>query len=397
MTDPAASPLHDVAAEMIAGGVRRLHVLAWRDLDDHDAGGSEVHADQFMRRAAAAGLEVTQRTSAAMGVPAVAERNGYRVIRRGSRFTVFPRAVASELTRRMGDFDALIEVWNGVPWLSPVWTRKPKVTFLHHVHGPMWDQILPGPLAHLGRTMETRLAPPLYRRGLTLTPSEATRDELLGLGFRPERVRAVNNGVDEFFQPGGVRDTAPLLVSVGRLAPVKRHDEVIEAAVAARRRVPDLRLVIVGEGPLDVHLRERIAHHDAAGWITLAGRLERTDLVDLYRRAWLLVSASLAEGWGLTVTEAAACGTTTVATDISGHRSSVVDGMTGVLAPLECLGGAIAAVLTDADRRGRLEAAALARARTLTWDASAHGIISALRDQVVTGRRGSRGGDNTSG
>ena len=64
MTDPAASPLHDVAAEMIAGGVRRLHVLAWRDLDDHDAGGSEVHADQFMRRAAAAGLEVTQRTSA---------------------------------------------------------------------------------------------------------------------------------------------------------------------------------------------------------------------------------------------------------------------------------------------------------------------------------------------
>src|ERR1700712_4845755 len=145
------------AAEMIAAGVRRVHVLAWRDLDDPDAGGSEVHADQFMRRAAAAGLEITQRTSAAVGLPPTAERNGYRG---GSRYTVFPRAVASELTGRMGGFDALVEVWNGVPWMGPVWTRKPRITFLHHVHGPMWDQLLPGPLAHLGRLLEARLPPP---------------------------------------------------------------------------------------------------------------------------------------------------------------------------------------------------------------------------------------------
>lgn len=382
----SATSVAEYAAEMISAGVRRLHVLAWRDLDDHDAGGSEVHADQFMRRAAAAGLHVTHRTSSAAGVSSVAERNGYRVIRRGNRFSVFPRVVASELTRRMGEFDALIEVWNGVPWLTPLWTRKPRLTFLHHVHGPMWDQILPGPLAHLGRTMEAKLAPPLYRRGMTLTPSDATRDELLDLGFRPDRVLAVNNGVDEFFEPGGCRDRAPLVVTVGRLAPVKRHDEVIEAAVVARRRVPDLQLVIVGEGPLDAHLRERIAHHDAGGWITLAGRLERTELVDLYRRAWLVASASLAEGWGLTLTEAAACGTTAVATDISGHRSSVVDGVTGLLAPLDRLGSAIADVLVDDALRDRLEQAALARARTLTWDASARGILAALHGQVFARR-----------
>ena len=43
--------------------------VAWRDLDDPDAGGSEVHADQFMRRWAAAGLEIVHRTSAAAGPP----------------------------------------------------------------------------------------------------------------------------------------------------------------------------------------------------------------------------------------------------------------------------------------------------------------------------------------
>ena len=87
-------------------------------------------------------------------------------------------------------------------------------------------------------------------------------------------------------------------------------------------------------------------------WVTFAGRLSHADLVDVYRRAWLVSSASLAEGWGLTITEAAACGTPAVATDISGHRSSVVDGVTGVLAPLEQLGDTLAEVLLDHDRRG---------------------------------------------
>ncbi|MCU1502817.1 MAG: putative glycosyltransferase [Ilumatobacteraceae bacterium] len=375
--------IEELAAEMIAAGARRVHVLAWRDLDDADAGGSEVHADQFMRRAAAAGLEITQRTSAAVGLPHTAARNGYRVIRRGSRYTVFPRAVASEIAGRMGPFDALVEVWNGVPWMAPVWTRKPRITFLHHIHGPMWDQLLPGPLAHLGRALESRLAPPFYRRGLTLTPSEATRLDLLGLGFRPDRVVAVNNGVDEFFEPGGERSTDPLVVCVGRLAPVKRQEEVIEAAVAARRRVPCLRLVIAGDGPMEPLLRERIAAHGAGDWIHLAGRLDRRQLVDLYRAAWLVTSASLAEGWGLTLTEAAACGTPGVATDVSGHRSSVVDGVTGVLVPLDRLGTTLADVLLDEPRRTALAAAALTRARTLTWEASATGILSALRDQVV--------------
>ncbi len=380
MSEPSIDQL---ATEMIARGARRIHVLAWRDLDDPDAGGSELHADEFMRRWAAAGLEVTHRTSFAAGQPEVADRNGYRVIRRGSRYSVFARTVLSELTHRMGRYDALVEIWNGVPWMSPVWCRKPRITFLHHVHGPMWDQLLPGPLAAMGRLVELRLAPPFYRRGLTLTPSNATRDELLEIGFRPERTVAVNNGVDEVYQPGGTRDEAPLVVAVARLAPVKRLDEVIEAAVRARLRVPKLRLIIVGDGPMRTALEARIAGHHAEHWITLAGRVDHDDLISFYRRAWLVTSGSLAEGWGLTLTEAAACGTPCVATDINGHRSSVVDGVTGVLAPLDQLGDRMADVLLDDQWRAELADAAMARARTLTWEASARGVLAALHGEVM--------------
>ena len=382
MADDSLLNIQQLAEEMIEHGARRIHVLAWRDLDDPDAGGSEVHADEFMRRWAAAGLDVTHRTSAAAGQPPTATRNGYRVVRRGSRYSVFPRAVGSEWIRRMGPYDALVEVWNGVPWMSPVWCRRPRITFLHHIHGPMWDQLLPWPLANVGRVLEARLAPPFYRRTLTLTPSNATREDLLELGFRADHVVAVNNGVDPLFRPGGTRSTSPQVLCVARLAPVKRQDELIEAAVIARQRVPDLRLVIVGEGPLRPALEARIAAHGAGEWITMAGRLSHADLVAEYQRAWLVSSASLAEGWGLALTEAAACRTPAVATDVSGHRSSVVDGVTGVLVPLERLAETMADVLLDDERRNTLASAALARAQTLTWDASAQGILAALLGQV---------------
>ncbi|MCU1394592.1 MAG: putative glycosyltransferase [Ilumatobacteraceae bacterium] len=373
----------ETADDLLRRGIRRVHVLGWRDFADRDAGGSERHAHEFMSRFAAAGLQVTHRTSAAVGIPATEERSGYKVVRRGSRFSVFPRAAGSEILHRMGRYDALIEIWNAVPFMSPLWCRTPRIGFLHHVHGPMWGQILPEPFARLGSLMESRLAPPFYRSTTMLTPSDATRDELLALGFRPEKVTAVPNGVEPFFRPGGEKSHDPLVVAVGRLAPVKRFERMIEAAVVARRRVPAMRLVIVGEGPEMPRLEALVAEHGAHEWITFAGRLVNEALLSLYQQAWVVASASLAEGWGLTLTEAAACGTPAVATDISGHRCSVHDGITGVLAPVDHLGTAIADVLLDDAGREQMGKAALAWAQTLTWDSSALGVIRALHGEVV--------------
>ncbi len=387
---PCDADLDWYVADLQRHGVDRVHVLAWRDLDDPDAGGSEVHADEFMRRWADRGLDVLHRTSAAVGLANVDRRNGYDVIRRGSRYSVFPRTIVSELTHTMGRYDALVEIWNGVPWFSPIWCRRPRITMLHHVHGPMWEQILPGPLAAVGRVMESRLAPPFYRRGLTVTPSDATREELLELGFDPEHVVAVPNGVDPFFSPGGQKSADPSLVAVGRLAPVKRFELVIDAAIEARRTVPTLTVTIIGDGPLRDDLQARIRAAGADQWITLTGRIDRQDLVDHYRRAWLVVSGSLAEGWGLSLTEAAACGTPAVATDIRGHRSSVVADVTGVLVPPDRLGVTISEVLCDPIRRGSLTAAARARAQSLTWDSSALGLTRCLHAEVIRSRRASR-------
>ncbi|MCB0966759.1 MAG: glycosyltransferase family 4 protein [Ilumatobacter sp.] len=366
--------------------MRRVHVLAWRDLDDVDAGGSEVHADEVMRRWAELGLDVLHRTSFAVGLPTEAERHGYRVVRRGSRYTVFARTVAAELTRRMGPYDALVEIWNGVPWFSPLWCRAPRVTVLHHVHGPMWDQMLPGPLGPAGRFLEARLAPPFYRRGLTVTGAETSREELLEIGFRPDRVVAVPYGVDPRFCPGGRKTPTPSVVAVGRLAPVKRFDRVIDAVVAARATVPDLTATIVGRGPLEDELRERIDAAGAAAYIRLAGRVDDAELIDLYRSSWLVVSGSIAEGWGLSLTEGAGCGTPALATDIRGHRNSVLDGRSGVLVAPEMLASTLAELVTDRPRLDRLAAGAREWGASLTWERSALGLTAALHGEVLRSR-----------
>jgi glycosyltransferase involved in cell wall biosynthesis len=385
-----SSELSDLVGEIRAAGVQRVHVLAWRDLDDPDAGGSEVHADHFMRRWASAGLDVLHRTSAGVGIGPETTRHGYRVIRRGSRYTVFPRTIVAELTGRMGPYDALVEIWNGVPWFSPVWCRRPRITIVHHVHGPMWDQIMPRPFAGLGRALEARLAPPFYRRTSIVTPSGSTREELLALGFHAHRVTAVDNGVDEFFTPTRPTADRPTVVAAARLAPVKRFLLLLDAAAAARVRVPELQLRIVGDGPERPALQEWIRRHDASGWVTLVGYVPREQLRDEYSQAWVVASASLAEGWGLALTEAAACGVPAVATDIPGHRSSVIDGVTGVLAAPAELGDRLADVLADDELRQRLAAAATARARSLTWDASALGVTRVLHGEVMARRRRSR-------
>ena len=382
--DDEATKLGDIAA---AAGLERVHFLAWRDLDDPEAGGSEVHAHEIARRWARAGIDITFRTSYAPGQPQVEWRDGYRVIRRAGRYAVFPRAAFSEATGRHGSRDALVEIWNGMPFFSPLWAKGPNITFLHHVHAEMWDMTLPPSLARVGRGIESILAPPLYRRTRIVTLSESSRKELVDdLHFRSSRVSVVEPGIDARFSPGpepDVRDADPLVVAVGRLVPVKRFDRLIDALASLKPRHPRLRAVIVGEGYERPSLESLIALRGAEEWIELPGRVDDADLVALYRRAWVVASASAREGWGMTLTEAAACGTPAVVTDIAGHRDAVEDGVTGILAgdPDHLVEG-LDRLVGDEVLRRKMSHAAAERASRFTWDATARRVLEVLADEA---------------
>jgi glycosyltransferase involved in cell wall biosynthesis len=376
----------DLAAR---AGIRRVSMLAWRDLDDPEAGGSEVHASTVAALWGQAGIEVTIRTSFAAGHPQVSWRDGYRVIRKAGRYMVFPRAVISELMGWHGERDGLVEIWNGMPFFSPVWASGPRIVFLHHVHAEMWQMTLPPRLAAMGSTLESRVAPPFYRRTPIVTLSESSKRELVEeLKFKPGRVTVVPPGVDPRFSPEGDKSPTPLVVAAGRLVPVKQFDELIEVLIRAKERHPLLEAVIVGEGYRREDLEAQLRETGAERWIRLAGHIGDDELLELYRRAWVVASAAAREGWGMTLTEAAACGTPAVATRIAGHLDAVTHGRTGLLVDSrDEFVDALDRMLHDGDLREQMSRGALEHASRFTWAATARGTLEVLAADAVR-RRG---------
>ncbi|HBX78558.1 MAG TPA: glycosyltransferase family 1 protein [Acidimicrobiaceae bacterium] len=393
MLTPQAKPetLEAIARAAATAGIERIHMFAWRDLDDVEAGGSEVHAHCVASIWAQAGLNVVHRTSFAPGHPQQAGRAGYEVVRKAGRYMVFPRTVLAELAGRNGSRDALVEIWNGVPYLSPLWCSGPRMVWLHHVHGPMWAMSLPDTLAKAGVLLEERIAPKLYRRTPIVTLSNSSREELVtDLGFSRANVTVVSPGVDPKFSPGGTKSPTPLICSVGRLVPVKDFPRLVRIMAAVRARVPEARLVIVGEGYEREAIQAQIDSLGATNFIYLAGRISDAALINLYRMAWVTTSTSIREGWGMTMTEAAACGTPSVATAIAGHADAVLEGVSGLLGTTDAeLTEHLVAVCTDAVLRERLSKGAAERAGQLTWDATAIDTFAVLAADAKR-RSGSR-------
>jgi glycosyltransferase involved in cell wall biosynthesis len=250
----------------------------------------------------------------------------------------------------------------------------------------MWNMVLGDKLGNLGQLFESKVAPPLYRRTHIVTLSESSKHEMVDeLGFRDDKVTVVHPGIDPRFSPSAdvARSPDPLVVACGRLAPVKRYEMLVRAAAKARAQVPGLRLHIVGEGYERPSIEATVDEVGGADWVTLRGHLTDAEQLELYRQAWIVASASAREGWGMTLTEAAACGTPAVATRIAGHADAIVDGVSGVLADDEAgLTDAMVDVLGDPRRLDQLRQGALARAAALTWGQTAIQVMRVAADEV---------------
>ena len=312
--------------------INNVLILQWRDLEDSEAGGSEIHSHNIAKIWASEGLEITFRTSEVKNSSKSISRNGYTSVRSGGRFGVFFSAPKDVIRQRLGKFDALVEVWNGVPFITPLLTKGPNMAFLHHQHGPLWNLALPKPFASLGRFYERSIAPNFYRSTPIVTLSNSSASELSSiLGLNEENIHIVEPGISPSFHSSPKKAEDPLVVVAGRLSPYKQIKSVINAVKNIRTKVPNVRLEIIGEGPDEVNIRSVISTLEDSNWISLKGHVSETDLIDAYQRAWVVTSHSVSEGWGMTLTEAARCGTASVASNIPGHRDAISEGVSGFL------------------------------------------------------------------
>ncbi len=163
--------------------------------------------------------------------------------------------------------------------------------------------------------------------------SAAVRLELEAGGYDPSRIVDLPNGVPIPPDPWHPRPAgSPLHAAyVGRLAPEKGLDDLVEAWPLVLGSFPEARLTLIGEGPRRPHLEALVARLGLADSVALPGASD--DPSALLRSADLFVLPSLEEGMSIALLEAMALGIPAVATAIPGNRALIAEGVHGSLAP----------------------------------------------------------------
>lgn len=213
-----------------------------------------------------------------------------------------------------------------------------------------------------------------------LAVSRAVADSLVAAGIRREQIVVVPNGIvlepfERQLDSAAVRaqygiDTAdPLVVAVGRFAPEKGFEVLLNAFSLLRTRLPAARLALVGSGPLDKDLRAQATHEAGSASnasIHFTGFLD--DPAPLLRCADVVAIPSRQEGQGIVALEAMAARRPVVASRIGGLTETIMDGETGLLVPPEdpsALAAALETLLIDPEQRHALGQSARHRVEQL--------------------------------
>lgn len=293
-------------------------ICNWRDLAHHRAGGAEVYTHEVARRWVASGHQVTLFCAAVAGSPSTEVVDGVRLVRSGSRFSVYREARRWYEAQPPDTFDLLIDEINTRPFFCHEWAGStPVVAFVHQVAREVWFREMPLPLALAGRWILEPNWLARFRYVPTLCVSRSTHDSLIDYGM--QKVVAVPPAVEANpIQASYEKESIPTMVFVGRLSSNKRPDHALEAIAELRIRRPEARLWVIGDGPF----RKELETFDAPG-VTFFGRVSHERKYELIARAHALIVTSTREGWGLVVDEAATVGTRTIAYNVAGLVDSV--------------------------------------------------------------------------
>lgn len=362
----------------------RVLLLNWRDLQHPEAGGAEKYLVEVAEGLAARGHHVTFRTASYPGAVHEETVRGVHYLRRGGKYSIYPLALIAQLGQRHAA-DVVVDVQNGVPYLSPLVRRKPVVNLVHHVHREQWPVIFPRRLAAGGWWLESRVAPRIYRRRDYVAVSEATRGELGSLGVAGDRVCVIHNGTDDIPDRTVDKTAHPSIVVLGRLVPQKRVDVAIRATAALLATHPAMVLTIAGAGWWEPHLRDLVSELGIEGHVHFHGHVSEEEKHELLASSWVQALPSLKEGWGLVIVEAGAHGTPTVAfRQAGGTAEAIVDGQTGLLTDEGDAAFTAALNQLIEDPQGRLQMGNRARewARSFTWSHTVDAWERLLQDAV---------------
>ncbi len=326
------------------------------------------------------------------GVPVPANMRTVHTDVPGGRFHAWERLQMPWRLRR-DRLDVYHGTYNTLPPRWRLWRGPPMVVSLHDVIVTWYPDDLADPFVRYARAVTPRV---VRDAAIILTVSEWSRRDICErFHCDPAKVRVTLNGLHPDVlhgAPPGAGDAArtrfaegrPYVFAIGGGLERKNTGRLLDAWGIVRRRRPDWPhlLLVSGVGSHVDRFRERVQRAGALDHVRFLPYLSQQDLIAVYAGAALSVYPSLVEGWGIPVCEALALGTPVITSNTSampeagGEHARYFDPNSTE---------AIADTIVDGVENyvptfGAVRAAAIARARTVTWTRTAEGVLQAYRE-----------------
>lgn len=370
----------------------KILILNWRDTKNPSSGGAEILTHEIAKRWVKKGHAVTQFSSSfPHGLP---EENidGVRVIRQGhpdarSIFhSVHFQAFLYYLRFGKGNFDVVIDEIHGLPFFTPLYVKAKKVALICEVADELWQKHYGYFFGSIGRLIEQFYLHVIYKKTLYLTISKSTKQDLLRHGVEERRTVVLPMGITT---PKHIKSYAkekrPTLLYAGRLSKSKGIEDILLSFKDVVSKNDHCRLWIVGRGDSTyvTYLNTLVERLHLAKQVSFFDYVPEEKKFELMARSHILLSASIKEGFGLTVLEAGFMGTPSIAYNSPGLSEVIINGKTGLLCRENTpayLSKTIRMLLSDRALYEKLVFGVKIRSREHNWDKTAKAGLEALEN-----------------
>src|SRR3954452_23451616 len=252
-------------------GFPRVHILVLTDRDwtHPQGGGTGTNIFGHVSRWLAWGHRVSVIGAGYQGAAPIRRHGELTMYRSGGRSTVFPRTIWKQWRGMVPDADVVLEVINGITFLTPLWMRTPRAALVHHVHTDHYEREMGRVGKVAGLFLETLPLKLLYPGSPFVVISHATQRDLEPFGIPRETVTVNHIGVElGAFEPGE-RAADPTLLYLGRLKKYKRIEMLLDTVGA----LPEVQLEIAGDGDHGPVIEQEIERRGISDRVLMHGHV----------------------------------------------------------------------------------------------------------------------------
>jgi glycosyltransferase involved in cell wall biosynthesis len=361
-------------------------ILNWRDIKNPSGGGAEILTHEIARQWVRAGNSVIQISSSFANAKPDEILDGVRFIRRGTWWNVHFFACYYYLRYLRRDVDIVIDEVHWFPFFSILYAPNKTIAFVCEVADRLFFTIFPYPVALFWRILE-KMYLFIYRNAPAMVISQSTRDALVKEGHNHTNIIILPMGLT---LPPKIKlltkEKNPTLIYVARLNQQKGIFDVIKAFSLIHEKLPTSVLWVVGSGNQEIikQLNRLTIRENIINSVNFYGFVNEAKKFELLSKAHLLISASVQEGWGLTVPEAGITKTPSVVYNTNGFCDIIEHNKNGLLvehSPVALKNGVLS-LLSDNSKYKRFQLAIYVKAKKYSWDNTASVSLKFLKQHI---------------